>query len=283
MSNNTITPRWKCLFFGMPCAFSAPILAALTRPDVELVGIVSPQFAPDSEPFRLVRGLRTRATVTLSGQAGHFTAPRYLVREIGHPRLHAELAALGPDLIIVACYPCLIPAAIVTAARIASINVHPSLLPRHRGPDPLFWTFHTGDELAGVSLHLLTEQFDAGDILAQQATRIGTDESLPALEHRLARLGADLVGRLIDDLPQLPTPTAQNNTTATLEHWPTAADRTIDPNWTTDRARRFITGGAGTHGPLAYRDEVQLLSIRKLTDPGLGREIRLRDGTLFVA
>jgi methionyl-tRNA formyltransferase len=283
MSNDTITSRWKCLFFGMPCAFSAPILSALSRPDIELVGIVSPQSTPDPEPFRLIRGLRSRATVTLSGQAAHFTAPRYLVRDIGHPRLHSELAALQPDLIIVACFPRLLPAEIVTTARIAAINVHPSLLPRHRGPDPLYWTFHARDDQSGATLHLLTDQYDAGDILTQATTSIGTDESLPALERRLAKLGAELIARLIDELPHLPGPTPQDASSASWEPWPRAADRVIDRGWTRERARRFIAGVASSHGPLTYRDDTQLLSIRGLTDPGMGHEIRLQDGTLFVA
>ena len=283
MSNDTITSRWKCLFFGMPCAFSAPILSALARPEIELVGVVSPQSAPDSEPFRLIRGLRTRATVTLSGQEGHFAAPRYMVREINHPRLHFELASLDPDLIIVACYPSLIPAEIVAMARIAALNVHPALLPRHRGPDPLFWTFQAGDDQSGVTLHALSPQYDAGDILLQATTPIGSDESLPPLERRLAQLGGELVGRLIDDLPHLPAPVPQDGATATWEPWPRTLDRIIDPGWMTDRARRFIAGAAATHGPLTYRADQQSVSITGLAGPGAGREIRLRDGSLFVA
>ena len=267
----------------MPCTFSAPILSALARPDIELVGVVSPQSAPDSEPFRLIRGLRSRATVTLSGQASHFAAPRYMVRDVNHPRLHAELASLDPDLIIVACYPSLIPAEIVAMARVAAINVHPALLPRHRGPDPLFWTFQAVDDQSGVTLHALSPQYDAGDILLQATTPIGPDESLPSLERRLAQIGAGLVGRLIDDLPHLPTPIPQDGATATWESWPRALDREIDPGWTIERARRFIAGAAATHGPLTYRADQQSVSITGPAGPGVGHEIRLRDGSLFVA
>ena len=153
----------------------------------------------------------------------------------------------------------------------------------HRGPDPLFWTFQAGDDQTGVTLHQLTDQYDAGAILSQAATPIETNESLPLLEQRLARMGANLVGRLIDNLPHLPGPVPQDGPVDNRERWPNSADRMIDADWTADRARRFIAGVATTHGPLAYRGDAQLLSIRGLAEPGQGHEIRLRDESLFVA
>jgi methionyl-tRNA formyltransferase len=267
----------------MPCAFSSPILAALARPDVELVGVVTPQAAPDAEPFRLIRGLRSRATITLSGQGSHFAAPRYLVRDIANPHLHAELAALEPDLIIVACYPRLIPPPITDAARIAALNIHPSLLPRHRGPDPLFWTFHAGDDVSGITIHHLSGRFDAGDILLQEATNIHADESLPDLEQRLARLAAQQVVRLISGLPSLPLPRSQDSARATTEPWPTESDRTIDATWSVRLARRFIAGVASSHGPLFWQDNGKSEAVSGLAEPRSGQELALADGVLNVA
>jgi methionyl-tRNA formyltransferase len=267
----------------MPCAFSSPVLAALVRPDVELVGVVTPQTAPDPEPYRLIRGLRSRATIMLSARAGHFEAPRYLVRDIANPRLHAELAALAPDLIIVACYPRLIPQPIRDAARIAALNIHPSLLPRHRGPDPLFWTFHAGDNISGITIHHLSGRFDAGDILLQDTTSIHADESLSDLEQRLARLAANQVGRLISGLPSLPLPRPQNPALATSEPLPTESDRTIDATWSITRARRFIAGVAGSHGPLFWQDDGKSKAVSGLAEPRSGQELALADGVLNVA
>jgi methionyl-tRNA formyltransferase len=267
----------------MPCAFSSPILAALARPDVELVGVVTPQTTPDAEPFRLIRGLRARPTITLSGHAGHFEAPRYLVRDIANPRLHAELSALEPDLVIVACYPRLIPGPIRHVARIAALNIHPSLLPRHRGPDPLFWTFHAGEDVSGITIHHLSGRFDAGDIVLQASIEIHPDESLPALEQRLARVASDHVGRLVSGLPSLPLPQPQDDVLATSEPWPAEPDRTIDGTWSVARARRFIAGVAGSHGPLLWRDGGEIRAIAGLAEPGSGHEIVLSDGSLNVA
>ena len=283
LSNPSPTLRWKVLLFGMPCAFSAPILAAMARPDVELVGVVSPHRAPDNEPFRIVKGLGSRQTISLLGHTPTFAAPRYRVRDIHHPRLLASLAHLQPDLIVVACYPRLIPAAITTLARFAAVNVHPSLLPIHRGPEPLFWTFHAGKDVTGVTIHSLTAEFDAGDIVTQESIAIVPDESLPALEARLAKLGADLVGRLMSGLPDWPAPARQNPDRASHARFPTSDDLIIDSTWSLGRANRFIAGVAHSHGPLTYRgpDGAETL-IRGLANEGEGSPISLFDGTLQV-
>jgi methionyl-tRNA formyltransferase len=283
MSNPNATTRWRCLFFGMPCAFSSPILAALARPGVELVGVVTPQTSPDSQPYRLIRGLRSRPTITLSGETSHFEATRYLVRDIANSHLHTELAELEPDLIIVACYPRLIPAQIRNAAKIAALNIHPSLLPRHRGPDPLFWTFHAGDDAAGITIHHLSDLFDAGDILLQESTGIRADESLPVLEQRLARLAANHVSSLITGLPSLPRSRPQDIALVVSESWPTEQDRTITASWSVTRARRFIAGVAHSHGPILWQDGGGSWHVTGLAEPGSGREITLANGTLNVA
>jgi methionyl-tRNA formyltransferase len=282
MSNAHSRPRFRCLFFGMPCAFSSPILAALARPDIELVGVVTPQLSPDTEPFRVIRGLSTRPVISLSSHARQFQAPRYLVRDIRNERLQVELANLAPDLIVVACFPRLIPDTVTAMVRIAAFNIHPSLLPRHRGPDPLFWTFRAGESTSGVTVHSLSNEFDAGGILAQTATTIADDESLATLEQRLAQIGAELLAQLIAGLPSLPPALPQDESVARSEPAPCSADREIDANWTVAHARRFIAGVGRSHGPLAYRGLDRALPVIGLATDDRGVEIRLRDGLLRV-
>jgi methionyl-tRNA formyltransferase len=282
MSNTPARPRFRCLFFGMPCAFSSPILAALARPDIELVGVVTPQSSPDAEPFRVIRGLGTRPVISLSSHARQFHAPRFLVRDIRNERLQVELANLAPDVIVVACFPRLIPDAVTAMARIAAFNIHPSLLPRHRGPDPLFWTFRAGESTSGVTVHSLSNEFDAGGILAQTSTTIADNESLATLEQRLAQIGADLLARLIAGLPSFPPSLPQDESVTGSEPAPCSADREIDANWTVAHARRFVAGVGLSHGPLAYRGLDRSLPVIGLATDDRGVEIRLRDGLLRV-
>jgi methionyl-tRNA formyltransferase len=80
-----------------------------------------------------------------------------------------RLSSLRPDLICIATFPRLIPPEIIALAPLGAINVHPSLLPRHRGPLPLFWTYYADDRMSGVTVHHASQVFDAGDIILQES------------------------------------------------------------------------------------------------------------------
>src|ERR1700686_2568971 len=68
------------------------------------------------------------------------------------------------DLFCVATFPRILDAGVLALPRLGVLNVHPSLLPRHRGPDPLFWTFFDSEAETGVTVHWITQEVDAGDI-----------------------------------------------------------------------------------------------------------------------
>jgi methionyl-tRNA formyltransferase len=84
-----------------------------------------------------------------------------------------EVHALQPDVILVAGFHRLIPAAVVNSARRAAINLHPSLLPRHRGGTPNRWIVRNGENETGLSAHWLDQSFDTGDIILQQRVGVG--------------------------------------------------------------------------------------------------------------
>jgi len=109
-----------------------------------------------------------------------------------------QLRAVRPDLIGVAIFPRLIPPEIVALAPLGAINVHPSLLPRHRGPLPLFWTYHADDRAAGVTVHHLNESFDAGDILLQESFPLPRAYPVAQLDEDVARRGASLLRSAVD-------------------------------------------------------------------------------------
>lgn len=100
-------------------------------------------------------------------------------RVLDKPRLDrafaARVAALGPDLLVSWFWTNRIPPFLVETARWGGIGVHPSLLPRHRGPDPTAWAILCADEKSGVTCHRIAETYDTGDILAQEEIAIGAD------------------------------------------------------------------------------------------------------------
>jgi methionyl-tRNA formyltransferase len=109
-----------------------------------------------------------------------------------------ELAARTPELIVLADYGRLVPAALLELPPHGALNIHPSLLPRHRGAAPVVGAILAGDTATGVTIMRMDAGLDTGPIVAQRELALDGTEVAPELEARLAQLGADL---LIDVLP----------------------------------------------------------------------------------
>ncbi len=99
---------------------------------------------------------------------------------------------LAPDFILTACWPSLLSKKLLTLARKAAVNLHPSLLPKYRGKDPIAMQLKTHDHHFGVSLHLMNEYYDQGDIIAQRSINLGAGASFNEIENQTAKIGADL-------------------------------------------------------------------------------------------
>lgn len=102
----------------------------------------------------------------------------------------ASLEPFQPDLVISASFGQLIPWEIIQRAHYKGINIHPSLLPRWRGADPIPWAILSGDTQTGVSVVTLSEQFDEGRILSQQIVPITNTDHREALREKLFTTGA---------------------------------------------------------------------------------------------
>jgi methionyl-tRNA formyltransferase len=105
----------------------------------------------------------------------------------------STLAAFQPDILCILTLPWLVGPATLAVPRL-TLNVHPSLLPRHRGPNPYFWQYYHGDELGGLSIHTATGQADAGPIWTQSSVPV--DRGYP-----VQSLHDDLAARAAEDLP----------------------------------------------------------------------------------
>ena len=274
MSNETPS----ILLFSMPCALSAPVLAMLEQRRERIVGIVSPSRVPGAAwQERRRRQLIDRTPTSAP-------IPSFAVRSLDDSGLVARLAELRPDVIVVACFPWLIPDSIIRLARWEAVNIHPSLLPSHQGPDPLFWTFHAGERSAGSTIHRLTNRYDDGPILLQRAIDLDDPVTHAMLEQTLGRLGANLLAEMLDSYPVHPTRLPAIAGIPGFEGFPGAADFVISSQWSVEHARRFITGVARSHGPLRYQDaRGASVPVYGLAVGNGGVEIVLRNGSLHVA
>jgi methionyl-tRNA formyltransferase len=118
--------------------------------------------------------------------------------KIRTPEFLAELKAFEPDLIVVAAYGRILPQSILDVARIAPLNVHASLLPRHRGAAPVEGAILAGDIETGVTIMRIIERLDAGPMYLQRKIPIEASDTQGTLKEKLAELGADTMLEAIE-------------------------------------------------------------------------------------
>ena len=181
----------RTVFFGSP-DFAVPTLNALINSPYRPVAVVT---QPDRGAGR-GRRLRRPPVAERAAEAGIIALQPSRLRD---PEAVAEIAALAPDLQIVAAYGQLLPPAVLDAPRYGTLNVHASLLPRWRGASPVSAAIAAGDAETGATIMLVDETEDTGPILAQRATAIGARETAGELSDRLAALGASL---LLETIPR---------------------------------------------------------------------------------
>jgi methionyl-tRNA formyltransferase len=114
-----------------------------------------------------------------------------------------RLRRLAPDLLVVVAYGQIIPPPVLAIPKLGAVNVHASLLPRHRGAAPVAHAILAGDVETGVTIMRMDEQLDHGPLLAVQATKIGVQEDAVALTARLAEMGGSLLVDTLESLDEI--------------------------------------------------------------------------------
>jgi methionyl-tRNA formyltransferase len=170
-----------------------------------------------------------------------------------HPaRWAAMLAPLRPDLIICGGMPWRLPPAVLALPRLGAINIHPALLPRHRGPAAIQWAFRSGDPTLGITIHRIAPDFDTGPILAQTAVPIDDEDDFQTLLAKVGPVIPGLLGQALDRVAQGDPGDPQDEARATYAGLFEEAWRTI--RW--DAPARAIHnqvrswGGFGAEGAL---------------------------------
>lgn len=161
----------------------------------------------------------------------------------GEDRLPVVIASLRPDLYCVASFPHILDRSLLHIPRIGALNVHPSLLPRHRGPDPLFWTYFMDDATTGVTIHWMDEGIDSGDIVLQKSFVLARGRPSGEVHEELSRIGAAL---LVEAIRMLEEGTAvrihQDATLATHEPRAIGGWRVDFESWPAERVWHFLHG-----------------------------------------
>ena len=140
-----------------------------------------------------------------------------------------RLRAVAPDLLVVVAYGQIIPKSVLSIPRLGAINVHASLLPRHRGAAPIARAILAGDRETGITIMQMDEQLDHGPVLAASPAMIGEHEDAATLTSRLAEQGAEVLVETLKHLEQI-KPREQDHSRATIAPKLSRQEGELEPN-----------------------------------------------------
>jgi len=143
------------------------------------------------------------------------------------------------DVIVVACFPNKLPVHLLDRAQLASVNIHPSILPEYRGPSPLFWQLRNGLRVVGVTLHHMNSSIDSGDIVSQLEIELPIGISGSKADQLLSKSGACL---LLEALQNHKFGRKPQTGKGSYQSWPNEKDWHIPTTWPVVRAFNFIEG-----------------------------------------
>jgi methionyl-tRNA formyltransferase len=275
----------RVVFLGT-AAIGIPSLQALARDSAHEVQAVFTQ--PDRPAGR---NLKVRPP-PLKVAAQELGLPVFQPERIRAPEAFAELGRLKPDVIVVAAYGQIVPKTILSLPRYGCINVHASLLPRHRGAAPIHAAILHGDSETGITIMQMDEGLDTGDILLQVATAIQPGETTGSLHDRLAQLAPSALLECLEQLARgAITPRSQEDARATYA--PKLASTAGELVWENtaaeiDRRIRAMTPCPGAYTFLPLRSGTVLLKvhraeIRDVHGEPPGTVVTADDGGILVA
>ncbi|MBK6766010.1 MAG: methionyl-tRNA formyltransferase [bacterium] len=181
----------RIVFCGNP-EFALPTFERLLASHHEVAAVVT---SPDQPKGRG----RKLAPMPVKRAALEQRVPVLSPMKLRDPEFLSELINIAPDALVVVAFR-ILPREMFALPKWGALNVHPSLLPKGRGPAPIQWTLLRGETETGVTIIRLTETIDGGGMLAQERTAIGESENFGALHDRLALLGAHMLVTTLDRL-----------------------------------------------------------------------------------
>jgi len=213
----------RIVFMGTP-DFVVPVLEGIQAKGHQVVGVYT---RPD-RPAGRGRGI---TQPPIKQHAIEHNLAVFQPQNMRQGGLVEQMQSLKPEVAVVAAYGRILPPEVLAVPPKGVLNLHPSLLPRYRGPAPVAAAILEGQTMTGVTIMLMDEGMDTGPILAQQATYIMPGEKVEQLTWRLFHLGAEL---LLDVLPRWEKgdiiPVIQDETLATSTRLYTKGDGETD--WT---------------------------------------------------
>ncbi len=199
----------KIIFAGTP-EFAAKSLQAIIGHQHQVIAVYTQPDRPAGRGKKLLK-----SDVKLVAESHGI--PVFQPEKLTSPEAQAELAALKPDLMIVAAYGLLLPKEVLDAPTHGCINIHASLLPRWRGAAPIQRAIQEGDSETGITIMQMDEGLDTGDMLLTFSTEMSEQDTGGSLHDRLAKQGAEAILHYLNER-ELLSAEPQDNTLANYAH-----------------------------------------------------------------
>lgn len=257
----------RIVLFAIPGLMALPVLQGLLTLPVDVIGLVHPAPAgmpaltqlPVAAPARNPTLLAPATAATIADAVG---IPRYAVRRDATAEIGEQLHRQQVDLVIVACWPWRIPAALLEIPRYGWLNLHPSPLPELRGPEPLFWALRLGWTRTAMTLHLMDAEFDHGPIVCQEWFDLPPGERLHSLETLAGQCAATMLPTALSQITSAdwrPSPQAAGGSYFPS---PRTQDFVLTAEWSVQRAYAFVRAIAEWGIPFTFiaadRQRVQI-------------------------
>ncbi|WP_018921303.1 methionyl-tRNA formyltransferase [Salsuginibacillus kocurii] len=175
----------RILFMGTP-DFAVPVLQTLIASTYEVAGVVTQPDRPKGRKKKL-----TPPPVKVEAEANDL--PVFQPESLKEKESYEPILNMKPDLVVTCAYGQILPKQIIEAPPLGCMNVHASLLPKHRGGAPIHRAIINGDTETGVTLMYMVEALDAGDIIAKTSVAIEESDHVGSLHDKLSKAGAKLL------------------------------------------------------------------------------------------
>jgi methionyl-tRNA formyltransferase len=233
------TALLKIVYIGSSGPLSVIPLQTLLDSGQSLCAIAS---AEDNKP-----GLQDRRIPVMTGSQGSIAS---LARLHSIPVIKLsglwsqsvdEIGKYSPDIIIVSCFARRLPDPVLSIPGIGCFNLHPSLLPAYRGPVPMFWQFRAGVKEFGITLHRMSSQLDAGNIVAQTTVTMPDGAPGQRASVLLAEVGSELLVQTLSNIRRTElTGSPQDERYASYQGFPSPSDDGVSVGWSAKRLYNFI-------------------------------------------
>jgi methionyl-tRNA formyltransferase len=254
------TMKPTILFMGTP-EFAVPSLDMLVRNDYTILGVVTQPDKPKGRGKKLV----PPPVKIFAENAG---IPVYQPDQVRDETFLRVFREISPDMVVLAAFGQILPIEIIELPRMGCLNVHPSLLPLYRGAAPINWTLINGEEKTGVTIMMMDEGVDTGDILLQEEMDIAPDEIFDNLHNRLSQLGAEILLKAVKGVAEGSIERKpQDSSRATYAPKLTKDTGYIDWNQSAHEIVNLIRGLSSTPGAYAFLRDKKLKIYHAVPGP----------------